>query len=205
MSGQYDFWLLDLDGTIVDVDQRYVREVMKQVGAEVGVSFDAAEAHALWYEAEPSRAAVLEAHGIDESTFWRAYRRVENPSARAAATYVYEDAASTLPSLDRPVGVVTHCQPRLVEAVFDRTDIGEWFDAVVCCGEEIGWKPDPAPVERAVGDLGVTGGHGLLVGDALSDVQAAKNAGLEGVLVDRTGTTEAPSTRRIESLTALRA
>jgi phosphoglycolate phosphatase len=34
-----DFWLLDLDGTLVNVEDRYVHETMGRVGDRLGVSF----------------------------------------------------------------------------------------------------------------------------------------------------------------------
>jgi phosphoglycolate phosphatase len=66
-------------------------------------------------------------------------------------------------------------------------DMADWFDTVVNCSEELGWKPDPAPVERAMADLGVDPAthHGVLAGDASSDVGAAWNAGLEAIHVER--------------------
>lgn len=45
-------------------------------------------------------------------------------------------------------------------------------------------KPKPALLRQAVGDLGMAGKPGVMVGDKPSDVDAARNAGFEGVLLD---------------------
>jgi phosphoglycolate phosphatase len=75
------------------------------------------------------------------------------------------------------------------EPVLDRLDLGDRFDAVVCCTDETGWKPDPDPIELAMADLGVDprADRGYYAGDGESDVGAAWNAGLDAVHVERVG------------------
>jgi phosphoglycolate phosphatase len=207
MTGRtYDFWLLDLDGTLVDVETAYVHEVMGEVGDRLGRGFSADEAERLWYERETARDRVLDAHDVDREAFWSTFHEVEDPAARAAATYVYDDAASFVPALTEPVGLVTHCQSYLTEPILERLDIADWFDAVVCCSDDLGWKPDPAPVRQAMADLGVgaPGHRGVLAGDAPTDVGAARAAGLDAVHVARHGPDhhgdQPPGDRRIASL-----
>jgi excinuclease ABC A subunit len=96
------------------------------------------------------------------------------------------DAEELLGRIDEPIGIVTHSQTYLTEPVLDRLDITDWFDTVVCCDGDLGWKPDPAPVELALSELGATTGHtSVLGGDSPSDVGAAWNAGLDAVHVER--------------------
>jgi len=188
MTGRdYDFWLLDLDGTVVDIEQPYIHEVLGEVGARLGHGFTDHEAELLWYGIGNAREEILGGAGIDPGEFWDTFHAVEEPVSRAAATYVYDDAAAFVQGLETPVGVVTHCQEYLTGPVLEQLDIADWFDTVVCCSEETGWKPDPTPVELAMGDLGVGGnGHaGAMVGDDPADVQAAHNAGLDGIHVSR--------------------
>ena len=91
--------------------------------------------------------------------------------------------------MDRPLALVTHCQEYLTDTVLDHLDIGDWFDTVVCCTDETGWKPDPAPVERALSRMGLLNDRdgGILAGDGPHDVGAAWNAGLDAVHVERHG------------------
>jgi len=184
---EYDFWLLDLDGTLIDVERSYVYEVFEAVGEHLGVAFTAREAELLWYGIGGAREQLLAANGLEPERFWDAFHEVEDPHDRAAATYLYDDAEALVPGLDAPVGVVTHCQEYLTGPVLDALDIGDWFDAVVCCTDETGWKPDPRPVELAMAELGVghNGHAGVLVGDDPRDVGAAQNAGLDAVHVRR--------------------
>ncbi|WP_338737760.1 HAD family hydrolase [Haloplanus salilacus] len=183
----YDFWLFDLDGTLVDVDPAYARSVFDRVGDRLGRSFTEREMEVLWHGLSGERTPQLREWGIDPESFWAALHEAEDPAARVEATYLHDDAAFVA-DLDRPVGLVTHCQEYLAAPVLDRLDIRDWFDAVVMCTGEVGWKPDPAPVYRAMSDLGVEdGAAGVLAGDGPNDVGAAWNAGLDGVHVERHG------------------
>jgi len=191
-SDAYDFWLFDLDGTVVDVERSYARSVVGEVGDRLGVGFSPADADRLWWGAGGARERVLDGAGVDPTAFWDTFHEVEDPLARAESTYVYDDAARFLTALDGPVGLVTHCQAYLTDPVLGYHDIRDWFDAVVCCSDETGWKPDPTPVELAMSDLAVGfGDHsGALAGDNPSDVGAAWNAGLDAVHVERSDPVE---------------
>jgi len=188
MVSEYDYWLFDLDGTVVDIEWSYPRETFDRVGDRLGHRFSDRQVELLWHGFGGSRDDLLVEWGVDPEAFWPAFHDVESPERRAEETYVHEDAARFISRLDCPVGVVTHCQRFLTDPILDHLDIRDWFDAVVCCSEELGWKPDPAPVERAIGDLDVDdGGRGALAGDGANDVGAAWNAGLDGVHVERHG------------------
>ena len=191
----YDFWLFDLDGTLVDVSPGYARSVFDRVGDRLGCAFSDREVTVLWHGLHGSRNDTLRAKGIDPERFWTAFHEVEDPQARAAATFLHEDAA-VVDALEAPVGVVTHCQHYLADPVLDALDVRDWFDAVVCCTEDLGWKPDPTPVHLAMERMDVTNardgvvadggtGRGVLVGDGPGDVGAAWNAGLDAVHVER--------------------
>jgi phosphoglycolate phosphatase len=210
MTGSdFDFWLLDLDGTLVDVEESYVHRLLADVGSEFGISFTAREAESLWYGYGDSRTAVLAEYGIDAERFWEVFHAVEQPDARAAATHLYPDAEAFVPELSAPVGLVTHCQAFLTAPVLDRLDIADWFDTVLCCTDETGWKPSPGPVNTAMQELGVAhnGHEGVLVGDDPGDVGAARNAGITSIHVDRHGSNpplvEPRPDRQVETLAQL--
>lgn len=188
VSRDYDFWLLDLDGTLIDIDWSYPRSVFDRVGDRLGREFADKEAEILWHGLGGGRNAQLRAWGIDPDDFWPAFHDVEDPQLRARKTYLYEDA-EFVADLDCPVGLVTHCQPFLTNPVLDHLDIRDWFDTIICCDEDLGWKPDPAPIELAMENIGVYGGDGVGVyaGDGASDVGAAWNAGLDAIHVERHG------------------
>src|SRR6056297_513021 len=191
VAREYDYWLLDLDGTLVDVDWSYPRSVFDRVGQRLGRRFTDREAEILWHGLGGPRNATLQEFGVAPDPFWDAFHEIEEPQQRAEATYLHDDAAALLRTLtDRstPVGLVTHCQEFLTDPVLRHLDIDDWFETVVCCTDELGWKPDPEPVRQAMAGLGVDDDHhGALVGDAAVDIGAAWNAGLDSVHVERHG------------------
>lgn len=182
----YDYWVFDLDGTLVDAEWSYTRSVFDEVGDRLGRAFTDREAELLWHGLTGPRDDLLRQWGVDRDRFWEVFHAVEDPQVRAEHSYLHEDAAF-VGDLDEPVALVTHCQQFLADPVLDHLDVHDWFDSVLCCTDEIGWKPDPEPVETVMADLGVAGnGHvGVLAGDGPSDVGAAWNAGLDAVHVER--------------------
>jgi len=204
----YEYWLFDFDGTLVDVGWSYIRRTFDEVGDRLGVTFTDAEAAGIWHGYDGRRDGYLRRRGLDPYEFWATLDSVESPTERATETHLHEDATAIL-ELDGPIGVVTHSRPTLLEPVLDHLDIHDWFDTVVSCSEELGWKPDPAPVRKAVSELSVNGTQaGVLVGDGPHDVGAAWNAGLDAVHVERHGHDRRGlcvlGDHRLESLDALR-
>ena len=187
VADAYDFWLFDLDGTLVDAEWAYTRDVFDRVGDRIGRRFSDREAYVLWHGLTGARNDQLAAWGIDPEAFWSAFHAEEDPQIRAEHTFLHDDA-TFVAELDRPVGLVTHCQRFLAEPVLDHLDVRDWFDVVVCCNDDTGWKPDPAPVELATNALGVPDeARGVLAGDGSNDVVAAWNAGLDAIHVERHG------------------
>lgn len=186
MTAPYDFYVFDLDGTLVDVDDTYVRSIFDRVGDRLDDEFTDRQARRLWHGLGGPRNELLRTWEIDPDRFWSAYHDVEDAAARAEATYLHPDA-EVVGDVTEPSVLVTHCQEYLTEAVLESLDVDEWFESVVCCSEETGWKPDPEPVRRALADanVDVDRGSGVLVGDGPHDIGAAWNAGLDGAHVER--------------------
>jgi phosphoglycolate phosphatase len=182
----YEKWVFDLDGTLIDVDPAYVHDVFDRVGDRLGYEFTDEEAEAVWHGLGGFRNDQLAEWGVDVGRFWEVFHEEECPEARADATFLYDDAAAVA-DLEAPTVLVTHCQQYLTDPILEGLDIRDWFDAVVCCTEETGWKPDPEPVQMALSAAGANGGRGVLVGDGPQDIGAAWNAGLDGAHVERHG------------------
>ncbi len=201
---QYDVWLFDLDGTLVDAEWRYIRDTFDRVGERLGRRFTDRQATELWYGLDGRRDHKLREWGVDPDEFWPEFHAVEDPETRAAASFLHQDAGQLIREVNasgRRTGIVTHCAGFLADPVIDQLGIRSWFDVILPCSTETGWKPDPEPVYRALTALNVaidsdaldgndpaaTDVNGVLVGDGTNDVGAAWNAGLDAVHVERHG------------------
>lgn len=186
-AAEYDYWLLDLDGTLVDVEEGYIHDVFDAIGDRLGHDFSQEQAQILWHGLGGFRNDQLERWNIDTDDFWTAFHAVEDGQRRAEHTFLYPDAEH-FADHEGPLGLITHSQPSLANPTLDHLDIRDWFDTVLCCSDDIGWKPDPAPVERVRSELGVhETDSGVLAGDGATDIGAAWNTGLDGVHVERHG------------------
>lgn len=188
VAEEYDFLVLDLDGTLVGTESAYVHDIMGRVGERLGHEFTTEQAETVWHAFDGMPDRRLSEWGIDPERFWTAFHEEEDPQARAEATYLYDDA-ERFAEAKKPLALVTHCQSYLADPVLDNVDIRDWFDVVICCTAETGWKPDPTPVQDAMGKMGVAhnGHRGALAGDGPHDVGAAWNAGIDAIHVERHG------------------
>ena len=92
-----------------------------------------------------------------------------------------------LKSLDVKLGVISNFDDRAY-SVMRSLGILQFFDAVTLSSETGYSKPDPQIFHFAVRALGVPPGEILVVGDNLrDDVEAALQAGLTALLIDRSG------------------
>ena len=89
--------------------------------------------------------------------------------------------------------------------MLERAGLGALVDATVTSAQCGAAKPDRAVFERALRVAGVAAGDALHAGDSLrEDVEGARAAGIEPVLVAREGGAVAPpGVRTVRSLTEL--
>jgi putative hydrolase of the HAD superfamily len=88
--------------------------------------------------------------------------------------------------------------------VLERTGLRPLLDAVVISAELGAAKPDPAIFRAALDRVGAVAGDALHVGDSLeADVEGARAAGVEAVLVARDGAAAPDGVRVIASLDEL--
>lgn len=92
------------------------------------------------------------------------------PSCRALARhYVLRE--------DHALGIVTNGGPDTQKPKLDALGLTRSFDTVVYAGYDVAPKPDPAPFERALGDLDVRPERAVHVGNSLeADVAGARRS-----------------------------
>jgi phosphoglycolate phosphatase-like HAD superfamily hydrolase len=78
---EYDVWLFDLDGTVVDCEPSYARGVFDRTGDRLGYDFSERQIEDLWHGLTGTRNDHLRACGIEPERFWTVFHDEEDPTA----------------------------------------------------------------------------------------------------------------------------
>ncbi|HWP56282.1 MAG TPA: HAD-IA family hydrolase [Candidatus Acidoferrales bacterium] len=123
---------------------------------------------------------------------------------RQPATWVlYPETARTLAALKGAgfsLAVITNFDSRVL-GILEGLGIASYFDSAFLSSRVGHAKPDPEIFRRALGRYAAAPGEAIHIGDSPShDAAGAKAAGLNAVLIDRSGKHRADGYLRIESL-----
>jgi len=177
--------IFDLDGTIIDNSDDYMELMLRRVGRDLGYDFTLKHAKELWYSINAeSRDSVIESWGCNPDKFWTVFNRYENIDEKLKSTYLHEDTA-VLKDILLPKGIVTHTSYDHTDKLLKKVGMRQYFDPIVACTEETGYKPSPLPIIYCVVDMKLKPDEVVYIGDTLSDMLAAKNAGVRSVYVNR--------------------
>ncbi len=101
------------------------------------------------------------------------------------------------------IGLVSNWSARL-PSLLDRLDLARRVDFVLCSAIERTEKPERAIFQRALARAGVAAHSALHAGDDMEkDVEGARRAGIEPVLVDHSGTRRGAAERTVRDLPEL--
>ena len=82
-----------------------------------------------------------------------------------------------------PLAVLTNKPQRATDRLLEALGLSRFFQRVVGGDTAAGRKPDPAGLLGMCKELGVSPAHTVLVGDSAIDLQTARNAGTQILLV----------------------
>lgn len=183
--------LFDLDGTLVDsapdlaiaVDQMLIALKRAPAGQDNVRQWVGNGAAVLVRRALAGRFDHEQAPGVDEvgfndalDHFFRYYADANGRQAR-----VYDGVLTFLQALDERscrLGVVTNKPAAFTRPLLARMDLADWFPVTVSGDTLTVRKPDPAPIHHAIEQLGGDPASTLMVGDSVTDIRAARNAGV---------------------------
>lgn len=174
--------LFDFDDTLVDTFHSKIPAVIEYCDTVHGVSVSPDEVKALWGMPFGEKMGILTKGGtVDPEQYLRI--SVKHPLVP------FPESAPVLDAVGKraPIGIVTSLsRPVLLHSLQALGWKESNFSALVAEGEGPANKPDPRVFEPALVSLGGIQRHEILyVGDALSDAQAATNAGLRFIGVAR--------------------
>jgi pyrophosphatase PpaX len=183
-DGPPDAVLFDLDGTLVGTKSLYLEAYRCAVEPYVRDGMTHREIMALRPTSERAfiRAVVSESDfAACLEGFYRAYRELHEGMFEG----VFPGIPALLESLRSagvPLGIVTGKSRRSWEVTGAVAELGP-FDVLVFDDDVRAPKPDPHGLELALEALGVTPGRAVYVGDTMSDLRAARSAGLLPITV----------------------
>lgn len=172
--------LLDLDGTLVDSVELILASYRHTLRAHRGET--------------PPDEAWLETLGTPLHAQLRDFARDEEEARAMMETYLthnrrnHDEMIRVFPGAREMVASLREAGFRLGIVTSKRRDNTlsgleacgyplEWFGAVVTASDLERHKPDPAPVLRALEELGEDAGRALFVGDSIHDLRAGRAAG----------------------------
>lgn len=178
--------LFDLDGTLADTAPD-LAAALNRLRADQGLApvplerlrpFASAGARGLVHAGFGVKPGDEDYESLREA-FLEAYR--ENTCVE---TRLFPGIAGLLEELGRrslPWGIVTNKATRFTDRIVEALGLKP---ACVVCGDTTPHlKPHPAPMQHALGQLGLQAGACVYLGDDLRDIQAAHAVGMRGIAV----------------------
>ncbi len=181
----YNYYIFDLDGVLVDVTNSYKKEIMDKVGEKLNYSFTENQIKKLWYEIGGHRDSIIRSWGFNPEKFWNVFDSLDTPQKRIKNTFIYPDTEAILKLKDKKMGVVTHSNFKVARETLKRNNIYRYFDTVISCNQEIGYKPNPNPVKKCMERISAEQQKTVFVGDSVSDTKAASNVGIDFCHINR--------------------
>ena len=187
LSGR-DCFLFDLDGTLVDSNGCHERAYLEALEArlpEVARIFS--------YERCKGRRTIeaLRLFGVQDEELLvevtemkqAAYRNLVESGAVVFIPHAHE-VLETLRSQGKRLFLVTGSSARSTRAVLTRLGIFDWFERIVTADDVINGKPAPDCWLTCVENAAISPAQSLVIEDALSGIEAARAAGLTGIVVN---------------------
>jgi phosphoglycolate phosphatase len=184
----FDAVLFDWEGTIVDFQWRLAQAEVELRGVLSDLGFDLTLFADDNYAVLRSRALDLArssgVHAEIERRFGEIYDRYDQD---AATRWGLQDGAGellgSLRSSGRSLALVSNVGRRTIGEVLDRFGLTGVFEAVVTRNEVARAKPSGEGLRKALSALGADPSRAIFVGDSLSDLFAARDAGLTVAIV----------------------
>ncbi len=174
----YKAIIYDIDGTILNTLNMNMYPLMKIIQEETGEAWSFEEV--LKFAAYPGM-KVMEELQIKEKE--KTYARwVQYVNEYEEGAVLYEGIGETLRQIHQAgkiQAVVSSKTKEQYEIDVVSKGIDSYMSAVVLADDTRNHKPDPEPLLECIARLGLEREDAIYIGDACSDYEAAKNAGMD--------------------------
>jgi len=203
----YKIYLLDFDGTLVNSAPSYRLPYFLAAKAVGLILSEEAIAEAIHH----SMGQTLEMHGIvdeeSQKTFIKRFNEEALKPENMKLIKTYAEVPSFLEKGRQKgyrFGIVTGNDERYVDYLLKGFGLREYFEVIVGGSPERKPKPFSDPIDKAreaFSDLPPS--DFVYVGDSLQDPECAKNAGIDGILVERSNEYPSYTGTKIPTLDSL--
>jgi phosphoglycolate phosphatase len=183
----YNTYVFDLDGTLVRTKKEYryvtVGNTLKELGKEPVIeSIDK-----FWFGSNRDE-IIRKDFKLDAELFWNTFYTYDTLEQRKPYLEVYNDVGiiNELRQRGYRIGLVTGAPKEM--AMMEIGLLGdEFFGSKVIANPRNGIKskPDPEGLEICLRELGSSKNETVYIGNAMEDVETARNAEVRDILINR--------------------
>lgn len=176
--------LFDFDGTVMDTVGVIVDSWQHTFRTIEGKERPVEEILATFGEPlEMTMARMFPDTDVEESVaIYRSFHH-DNFGERIKLFPGVKELLETLKGNGYKLGLVTSRLTGTTMQGLEQYKIKHYFDAIVTCDDCNKHKPDPEPINIALGQIGAKPEESIMLGDTMLDIMCAKNAGVKSVLV----------------------
>ena len=180
-------FVFDFEGTIVDFQwrlqegERELREKLRELGFDLTV-FSRDNYAQMWNRAL-ELSSGKRADEIRRELVPIYDRYDEDALGRWSLRKGVKELLDLLKEMKKKVGLVTNVGKRAVQEALGRFGVRDFFDEVVTRNDTTFMKPRGEGIRRCLSALGVRREEAIFIGDSLSDLHAARDAGVRVAIV----------------------
>lgn len=175
---RYKAILYDIDGTLLNTLDMNMYPLMRIIREELGEewTFD----QVTRFAAQPGRKTLADLGIRDIDTVYARWVRYVNEYGKGAEPFDgIPELLTGLRELGLRQAIVSSKHARQYAIDMGRHGFDAFMETAVLCEDTVRHKPDPAPLNECLRRMGLNASDALYLGDARSDLEAARNAGMD--------------------------
>ena len=176
---RYKAIIYDIDGTLLNTLDQNMYPLMRIIKEELGEDWTYEEV-ASRFAAQPGMKTIADLGIRDVDGVYARWVRYVNAYGEGAKAY---DGVPELLEAVKSMGIrqAIVSSKRAPQYAIDmgRPGFDKYMETAVLCEDTQKHKPDPEPLNECLRRMGLTAADALYVGDARSDLEAARNAGMD--------------------------
>jgi len=184
----YKLAIFDLDGTLVHSKPEYRYLVVGNVLRELGKTYTHEKIDSFWFETHRNEVIKREFQIQNPDDFWTTFKKHDSVELRKQYVETYSDVNFIVELKNKGIktAIVTGAPNHMMN--LETNLLGkDNFDCLISANPENGFlpKPDPQGIEFCLSQLGIDRKNAMYIGNGSEDVEAAKNANVFDVHIDR--------------------